>query len=186
MNLTWGQQCASLNVGQKNLTGQWSRSNGSVRKVLILIYKSGVYWWDKNTAFERLPWLIQTMYPNCITLGVEKQGVHSVDVATLAPLFEKSATELKLKQKLLRCKNTVQIATLNIRTLNRIGHLLELTASAAEDNIDIQEHRYYHSEIEIKYHDCSNGWIFISASAWKNSINTIIGRVGMLLSPSDL
>ena len=38
----------------------------------------------------------------------------------------------------------------------------------------IQEHRYHLSEIEIKYHDTGNGW--------KNSVNAIIGGVGMLLS----
>ena len=76
--------------------------------------------------------------------------------------------------------------TLNVRTLNRIGQLLEQIVSAAEYNIDIvciQEHRYYHSKAEIKYHDSGYGWIFISVSAWKNSINAIIGGVKMLLNP---
>ena len=59
----------------------------------------------------------------------------------LASVFEKSASELN--QKLLKCKQTIQIATFNVRTLNRIGQLPELTASAIEYNIDIicvQEH----------------------------------------------
>ena len=34
----------------------------------------------------------------------------------------------------LRCKNIVYIATFNVRVLNRLGKLLELTASAAEHN----------------------------------------------------
>ena len=45
-------------------------------------------------------------------------------------------------------------------TLNRIDQLLKLTASALEQNIDIvcvQEYRYHHSELEIKYHDTGNG-----------------------------
>ena len=70
-------------------------------------------------------------------------------VEALAPMLKKSATELKLKQKLLKCKSTTQIATFNIRTLNRIGQLLELTASAIDHNIDIiciQEHRYLHTK----------------------------------------
>ena len=33
----------------------------------------------------------------------------------------------KHKQKLLKCKSTIHIATFNIRTLNRIGWLLEMT-----------------------------------------------------------
>ena len=54
--------------------------------------------------------------------------------------------------------------TFNIRTLNRINQLPELTASMSEHNIDIvcvQEHRYHHNEVGIKYHDSSNGWTFI-------------------------
>ena len=52
-------------------------------------------------------------------------------------MFEKSATELKLKQKLLKFKSTIQIVSFNVRTLNRIGKLPELTASVIDKNIDI-------------------------------------------------
>ena len=135
--------------------------------------------------------LIQTICPNNISLHIGKQGAHSGKVGALTSVFEKSARELKPKpkQKLLRCKSTVHIVTLNVRTLNRIGQLPELTASVAEYNVDIvciQEHRYYHCEVKIKYHNSSNGWTFISASGKKNSVNAIIGRVGMLLSPCAL
>ena len=62
------------------------------------------------------------------------------------PVFEKSATELKHKhwQNLPKCKSTIQIATFNVRTLNRIGQLPELTASAIDHDIEIvcvQKHR---------------------------------------------
>ena len=82
----------------------------------------------------------------------------------------------------------MQIATFNVRTLNRIGQLPELTASAIDHKIDIiciQEYRYTHSE-DIKYHDTSNGWMLVTASAWKNSINATIGGVGMLIGPQAL
>ena len=49
-------------------------------------------------------------------------------------LFEKSTTELKYKQKLLKCKSAKQIVTFNVRTLNRIGQLPELRASRIEHN----------------------------------------------------
>ena len=52
--------------------------------------------------------------------------------------------------------------------------------------VGVQEHRYHHSEVEIKYQNTGNGWIFISASAWKNSINTVIGGVRMFLNPCAL
>ena len=85
----------------------------------------------------------QTNCQNHIALREGKKGAHPAEVGALAPMFEKSATEFKLKQKLLKCKTTMQIATFNVRTLNRIGQLPELTASAIYHNIDImrkQEH----------------------------------------------
>ena len=118
--------------------------------------------------------LIQTLFPNHITL--QKQGACSAEVRALAPVFEKSSTEFKPEPKQLRCKNIVNIETFNDRTLNTVNQLPELTASADEHNIDticIQEHRYYHSEQEIKYHDAGKGWTFASASAWKNSIKPL-------------
>ena len=130
--------------------------------------------------------LTQTLCPNGITIHAGKKGVRSIEVGVLTTVFKKSGTEFKHKHKLLKCKSTIQIATFNVRTLNRIGQQLEQTASVQEHNIDIvcvQEHRYHHSEVEIKYHDTANGWMFVSASAWKNSVNAVIGDVGMLLSP---
>ena len=102
-------------------------------------------------------------------------------------MFEKSATELK-QEKLLKCKQTIQIAIFNIRTLNRIGQLPELTASTVEHKIDIifiQEHRYMHNE-DIKYHDTGNGWMLATVSACKNSVNATVGGVGILIGPRVL
>ena len=79
----------------------------------------------KNTAIKRLPWLsFKTICPNCIALCEGKQGTHSGEAKTLAPVFEKSAIELKPKQKLLKCKSIEHITTLNVGTLNRIGQQL--------------------------------------------------------------
>ena len=86
------------------------------------------------------------------------------------------------------CRDNSMIATFNVRTLNKIRQLPELTASALDHNIDIiciQEHRYRHSE-DIKYHDTGNGWMLATASAWKNSVNATIGRVGMLIGSRTL
>ena len=128
----------------------------------------------------------QTTYINRIALRGGKKGARPAEVGALALVFEKSATELKLKQKLLKCKQTIQ--TFNVRTLNRIGQLSELTASAVEHKIDIiciQEHRYTHTE-DIKYHETGNGWMLVTVSAWKNSINASVGGVGMLLGSRAL
>ena len=92
---------------------------------------------------------IQIIYPNRIALCAGKKGVRPAEVGALALVFEKSATELKQKQKFTKCKSIIQIATFNVRNLNRIGQLREQTASAIDLHIDIicvQEHRNLHSE----------------------------------------
>ena len=89
----------------------------------------------------------QTTCPNRIALRTGKKGARPTEIGDLVSVFEKSATELK--QKLLKRKGTIQIATFNVRTLDKIGQQLELTASVIDHNIDIiciQEHRYTHSE----------------------------------------
>ena len=48
--------------------------------------------------------------------------------------------------------------------------------------ICIQEHRYYHKGLELKYHETVNGWTLITASAWKNTVNATIEGVGILFS----
>ena len=79
----------------------------------------------------------QTTCPNCITLCVSKKGAHPAEVAAYASVLKKSATELKLKQKLLKCKCKIKTAIFNVRNLNRIGQLPELTASLIDHNIDL-------------------------------------------------
>ena len=117
---------------------------------------------------------IQTTYINRIALRAGKKGA-------------RPATELK-QQKLLKCKQTIQIATFNLRTLNRIGQQPEVSASALEHKIGIiciQEHRYTHTE-DTKYHDTGNGWTLATVSASKNSVNATVGGVGMLIGPIAL
>ena len=143
---------------------------------------------NKNSHWNITMTHTQTTFPNCIALRTGKKGTRPAEIGSLALVFEKSATQLKLKQELLKCKRTIQIATFKVRTLNRIGQLPKLTASVIDHNIGIiciQEYRYIHSE-DIKYHDTGNGWTFFSASAWKNSINATIGDVGMLIGPRAL
>ena len=127
----------------------------------------------------------QTTYTNRIALRAGKKGARPAEVGALASVLEKSATELK-QQKLLKCKQTIQIAIFNVRTFNRIGQLPELTASALEHKIDIIcIHKYTDSE-HIKYHETGNGRTLATVSAWKNSVNATVGVVGMLIGPRAL
>ena len=110
----------------------------------------------------------QTTCLNCIALHAGKKVARLAEVGAQASVFGKSATELK--QKLLKCKQTIQIATF------------------IDDNIDmicIQEHRYTRSE-DIKYHDSGKGWTLATASAWKNSVIDTAGDVGILIGPRAL
>ena len=101
-----------------------------------------------------------------------------IEVGALASVFEKSATDLK-QQKWLKCKQTIQIATFNVRTLNRIEQVLEMTASAVERNM------HSRSQIRIckyiKYHNTGIGWTLATVSAWKHSVNATVGGVGILI-----
>ena len=78
----------------------------------------------------------QNIYPNRIALRAGKKGAGPAEVGILASMFGKSATELK--QKLLKYKRTMQIATFNVRTLNKIGQLPELTASAIDQTHQLE------------------------------------------------
>ena len=131
----------------------------------------------------------QTTYTNRIALRAGKKGARPAEVGALASVFEKISYRAQtIKLNLLKCKQTLQIATFNVRTLNRIGQLPELIASAEEHKIDIiciQEHRYTHSE-DIKYHETGNGWSLATVSAWKNSVNAAVGGVGLLIGPRAL
>ena len=129
----------------------------------------------------------QTTYINRIPLRPGKKGARPAEIGALAPVFKKSVTEYK-QQKLLKCNQTIQIATFNVKTLNRIGQLPELTTSAVEHKLDIiciQEYRYTHTE-DIKYHNTGNGWTLATVSALKNSVNATVGGVGMLIGPRAL
>ena len=52
----------------------------------------------------------ETTYTNRMALRAGKKGARPAEVGALTSVFEKSAIELK--QKLLKCKQTIQIATL--------------------------------------------------------------------------
>ena len=99
--------------------------------------------------------------------------------------IEKYATDQDPKgNTLLKCRKTTLISTLNYRTLNISGKV-EALALGQEQHIDIlciQEHRIYHKDVEIKFHDMKKGWVLITSSARKAANNSTIRGVGILLS----
>ena len=182
MNPKLGQRQAS-DARRKNLMGKRPGSNSLVRKLLFLIYKGCAYWCGKNSQRKINITRIQTVYPNHIAFCGVKQEAHSIKIGALTQKIEKSVIKLKHKPKLVKCKNSVNIPTFNVMTLNKANQLPELIAFAAEHNIDIciQEnwysHRVWEKNIMILIKD---GYFCIW---WKNSVNTVIESVGMLLSP---
>ena len=88
-------------------------------------------------------------------------------VRALVQVLKKSASDPKPN---LDPKNIINIMKLNVRSLDTISQLPDLTASTAEHNkgnICVQEARYYHSELEFEYHYASNRWTFVSTSLGK-------------------
>ena len=86
--------------------------------------------------------------------------------------------------RIVRCKRRTIISTLNTRTLGPAGCLEELLECARSQNIDIQtvqEHRCYHPDVELKYHQVGS-YQLVTSSATKNTINSTVGGVGILLS----
>ena len=136
-----------------------------------------------------------TLYPrrsSRIARRAVKQGARPANAPRVA--VEKCITEENQRstikyngnKKLLKCKSSIFLSTFNVRTLCDT-QLHELVASAEELNQDIifvQEHRYIHDDSRIKEHDLGKQWNLITSSAWKNSMNSAIGGIGMLLSPT--
>lgn len=73
----------------------------------------------------------------------------------------------KKKPKLAKSNHAIKISTFNVRTLQPISQISEVVASSKDYDIDIvciQEHQFFHDDLEIKYHEIGNSWTRISVS----------------------
>ena len=87
------------------------------------------------------------------------------------------------KGTLLRCKNTLLIATMNVRTIRLKEKREEVAFNFNVQSIDIlglQEHRIVHDE-PVKY-ETVLGNTLITTSAWRNEAGAATGGVGVLLN----
>ena len=83
-----------------------------------------------------------------------KQGART-EVLVLASEIDKYKTEPQ-NTPLLKCKRVTRISTFNVRTITSKKQTYELIASALRYNIDVicvQEHRFYHTDSELKHHN---------------------------------
>ena len=90
-------------------------------------------------------------------------------------------------RRLLRCKIDTLVSTFNIHSFNFNENIGELTALAEGKGIFLvclQEHWKFHDSGDLQYTDVGKGWILATSSCWRNSVNSYVGEVGMLLSPS--
>ena len=90
-------------------------------------------------------------------------------------------------RRLLSCKIDNLVSTFNIRSLNSNEKIGELTALAEGKGIFVvclQEHRKFHDSGDVQNTDVGKGRILATSSYWRNSANSYVGEVGMLLSPS--
>ena len=74
-----------------------------------------------------------------------------------------------IRSKLVSCKQTLRVATLNVRTLNGVQRQSELVTNFNKQRIDligIQEHRIVHDQ-PIQYQSIQ-GRTLITSSAWRN------------------
>ena len=89
------------------------------------------------------------------------------------------------KEKLLKCRKTVKISSMNVRTIREGWRAQELAENCLLQNIQIlgiQEHRIVHEDQEIRYSKLQGSIEMITSSAWRNEAQAATGGVGLLLS----
>ena len=90
----------------------------------------------------------------------------------------------KRPKQLFKCRKYTILSTLNTRTLQPKGRLEELAHCAKTTKIDIiaiQEHRFFHPDVPIQYHNAGT-YQLITSSATKNTSGATVGGVGFLIS----
>ena len=90
-------------------------------------------------------------------------------------------------RRLLSCKIDTLVSTFNIRSLNSNEEDWRANrAGRGERNtlVCLQEHRKFHDSGDVQYTDVGKGWILATSSCWRNSVNSYVGELGMLLSAS--
>ena len=102
----------------------------------------------------------------------EGQQGSRAGVTVLAQDFDKFVTEWNRRQ-LLKCKRTINRSTFNECALQSIKQMSELIAIAVTYHIDVikvQEHRFYHEDIDLKYHELGNGWNSYLHQLWRTQV----------------
>ena len=89
------------------------------------------------------------------------------------------------KTSLLKCKKSIKISTMNVRTIRQKSRQIELVNNATKHNIEvigIVDHKICHED-KIEYHQYDK-YTLITTSAWRNASNSPVGGVGILVNKS--
>ena len=114
--------------------------------------------------------------------SVESEDANEVLSANPVSGRDEAGDHTNRGSKLVSCKQTLRVATLNVRTLNGVQRQSELVTNFNKQRIDlicIQEHRIVHDQ-PIQYQSIQ-GRTPITSSAWRNVCGAAIGGVGILL-----
>ena len=124
--------------------------------------------------------------PATAQYAVEKSATEQTIPSTKTTNEQKQFKNPK-EQKIFNCRKSSIISTFNTRTLGsecQLNECLNAAMETKQDIICIQEHRQFHPDHLLVYNDnVGDGWLFVTASSWKNSMNASIGGIGILLSP---
>ena len=118
----------------------------------------------------------ETAYPN----------VGTYDDVSLNPQGRETSDSSNRRDKLLSCRQYMNIATMNVRTIKSDSKKQELAYNCDRYKIEILgivDHKLVHGENEaqINYQPCEN-YTLVTSSAWRNANNAASGGVGLLLS----
>ena len=121
----------------------------------------------------------------------EKLATEQTIPSTKKQKMNKNNLKIQKNKKIFNCRTTSIISTFESWTLGSECQLNECLNAAMETKqeqniICIQEHRQFHPDHHLVYNDnVGDGWLFVTASSWKNSVNASIGGIGILLSPKS-
>ena len=93
----------------------------------------------------------------------------------------------KSQIKLLRCKTKILTSKFDARNPIRPSQIKKVIGNAKLHNISIlclEEHRIFHQDNYINYKAYPSGWTIANFTAWKNTKNTRMGGIGLLINQS--
>lgn len=103
-------------------------------------------------------------------------------------VFTKSVMGQNKNQiKLLRCKTKILTSKFNARNPIRPSQIQKVIGNTKLHNISIvclEEHRIFHQDNYINYKAYPSGWTIANFTAWKNTKNTRMGGIGLLINQS--